>query len=366
MTDALFTPIKVGNIEVSNRIVLAPLTRLRNQDDYTPTRDLLVPYYSERAEYPGSLLIAEGTIVDSELTGYDNAPGIFTAKQIDGWKPVTKAVHDKKSFFFCQLFGLGRVNYSVNPVERRGPSAIACSGQPVPRELTIAEIKEIQDSFTEAAVNAINAGFDGVEIHAANGYLLDQFLQDVSNQRTDEYGGSVENRARMLLETVDKVCAAIGDKKVGVRFSPFSEFQDMKMKDPYPQFKYTTSKLQETHPELAYLHFIEPRVSGAAEKEIGEGESLEPFIELWKGPIISAGGFNPARAVEFVEKHPNGLVAFGRYYISNPDLVAKIRLGLDFTPYDRGTFYLKKDAHGYLGYPIAKQSRALIDELTKS
>ncbi|KAK9476433.1 hypothetical protein V1514DRAFT_336779 [Lipomyces japonicus] len=352
----LFEPIKVGSVELQNRVVLAPLTRFRNDDDGSPNADLAVPYYAERALVPGTLLIAEATDPSLFAGAYPNVPGLHTDAQVEAWKKVTKAVHDKKSFIFDQIWSLGRVNPGVVQPKIYGPSPIADGEAKVPEELTKEEIHELQQNFVTASVNAINAGFDGVEIHGAHGYLVDQFFQAVSNQRTDEYGGSVENRARFGLEIVDKVAAAIGADKVGIRLSPFSEFQSMKDENPYPQFEYIISKLQEVHPDLAYLHVVEPRVSGGSERVWNEKEeSTEPFHKLWKGAWIAAGGFTPESAIEYANTHENSLVAFGRSFVSNPDLVARVKEGIAFRPYDRNQFYNAKAKEGYLGYEFAPE-----------
>ncbi|KAK9462872.1 uncharacterized protein V1516DRAFT_662903 [Lipomyces oligophaga] len=356
MTDVLFSPIKVGSIELGNRIVLAPLTRFRNDDDGSPNAELAPEHYAERCLVPGTLLIAEATDVSKFSGSYANVPGLYTEKQIEAWKKVTDAVHAKKGYIFVQLWALGRVNPGNLVSDVVGASPIPDGEGKVPRELTEAEILEYEDAFVEASKAAIKAGFDGVEIHGAHGYLVDQFIQDVSNQRTDKYGGSVENRARFALEIVEKVSAAIGPEHTGIRLSPFSQFQGMKMTDPYPTFSYIISKLQESYPSLAYLHVVEPRVSGGSDREAEEGESTAPYHKLWKGAWIAAGGFTAESAKEYAAQYPEKtLIAFGRYFTSNPDLVAKIKEGIPLVPYEREKFYVNKSPVGYLDYKYAPE-----------
>ncbi|KAK9390189.1 hypothetical protein V1515DRAFT_589479 [Lipomyces mesembrius] len=347
MSDALFTPVKLGKLELGHRIAFAPCTRFRNEDDGSPIEDLMPAHYAQRCLIPGTFLIAEATDAHSLGGGYSNVPGIYTEEQIAAWKKVTDAVHEKKCFIFLQVWAIGRVNPGTKQPDVFSASTIADGGHLTPRELTIEEIHTLEDAFATAAKNAVAAGFDGVEIHGAHGYLVDQFIQDVSNQRTDEYGGSVENRAKFALEIINKVAAAIGDEKVGIRLSPFSRFQSMGMGDPYPQFSYIVSKLQENHPKLAYIHMVEPRVSGITDREPQGDESTDPYHKLWTGTWIAAGGFTAETAKAYAAAHEDSLVAFGRYFISNPDLVAKVKEGIPFTMYNRDTFYLPKSKEGY-------------------
>ncbi|KAJ8102542.1 hypothetical protein POJ06DRAFT_51343 [Lipomyces tetrasporus] len=355
MSDTIFKPLKLGQLELGHRIALAPCTRFRNDDDGSPLEDLMPAHYAQRCLVPGTFLIAEATDAHSLAGGYNNVPGIYTDKQIAAWKKVTDAVHEKKGFIFLQIWALGRVNPGTKQPDVFSASSIVEAGYPSPRELTIEEIHALEDAFATAAKNAIAAGFDGVEIHGAHGYLVDQFIQDLTNKRTDEYGGSVENRAKFPLEIVDKVAAAIGDEKVGIRLSPFSQFQSMGMADPYPQFSYIVSKLQENHPKLAYIHMVEPRASGNMDREAKENESTDPYHKLWEGTWIAAGGFTPETAKAYAEAHTDSLVAFGRYFIANPDLVAKVKEGIPLTKYNRDTFYLPKSRLGYADYEYAPE-----------
>ncbi|KAK9476995.1 hypothetical protein V1514DRAFT_348508 [Lipomyces japonicus] len=291
---------KLGSIELSNRIVLAPLTRFQNDDEFALIQKLNYAFnYAERALVPGTLLISEGTV--------PHIFGLYTDIQVSEWNAVTDAVHVKKSFIFLQLFGHGRVDTGDVQKSIYGPSAIANGDGPVPKEYTKADVEQLIEHFVRASTVAVtDTGFDGVEIHAAYRYLIDQFLQAVSNQRSEEYGGSIENRAKFLFDIID----------LGIRLSPYSEFQSMKYLNPYPQFSYMISKLQETHSNLVYLHFS---------------------------------------VKEYANTHMDGLVAFGRYFVSNPDLVARAKEGIPFRKYDRSTFHNAKSPEGYVGYEYAPE-----------
>ncbi|KAI0075622.1 NADH:flavin oxidoreductase/NADH oxidase [Panus rudis PR-1116 ss-1] len=352
----LFQPIKVGDAELQHRVVLAPLTRYRASKSHVIS-DLAVTYYRQRASTPGTLLITEATFIAARAGGYDNVPAIETPEQVAAWKKVTDAVHEQKSFIFNQLWALGRAAIAAN-LKRDGFPYIAASDIPLadhdtPRPMTTEEIKEFVQLYAKAAANAIEAGFDGVEIHGANGYLIDQFLQDVSNNRTDEYGGSIENRARFALEVIDAVVKAVGPKKVGIRLSPWGEFQQMRMKDPIPTFSYLVQKIAERYPDFAYIHVVEPRVNGNIDREPGQGESNDFLRAIWKPrPFIAAGGFKRDTAIKFADE-TGDLIAFGRFFISNPDLPVRIKKDIAFTPYNRDTFYIPESPVGYIDYPFA-------------
>jgi NADPH2 dehydrogenase len=272
-------------------------------------------------------------------------------------------VHEKGSFIYLQLWHLGRAG---NPqiAEKEGFKIKSSSAVPLeeegsatPTEMTKQEIKEMVAAYAQAAKNSIAAGFDGVEIHAANGYLIDQFTQDTCNKRTDDYGGSIENRSRFVHEVTKAVVDAVGAEKTGIRLSPFSVFQGMKMEEPIPQFTDVMKKLSPLN--LAYVHLVESRIAGNA--DIESSERLEPLIDLWNGPILIAGGFKPdssKRLVDEENKNRDIVVVFGRYFISTPDLVYRLEKGIDFTPYDRDSFYLPKDPKGYTDYPFSEQFAA--------
>jgi NADPH2 dehydrogenase len=354
----LFTPLKIGNVEVKHRIGMAPLTRLRAANGHVPT-PIMKEYYGQRASVPGTLLIAEGTFISPRACGcFPAAPGIWSEEQIAAWKPIVDEVHRKGSFIYLQLFAAGRAadaEVAKNEgIKIKAPSAIPrAPGSPLPEPLTIEEIKMLVEDFATAAKNAIRAGFDGVECHGANGYLIDQFLQDITNQRTDEYGGSVENRSRFAVEVLKAVSNAIGPERVGFRLSPFSPFGGMGMENPIPQFEDVIKKASQLN--LGYLHLVEPRIAGPEDQETRE--TLDFAYRLWDGPILSAGGHDLTTAKKLVdEEHPdkNILVIFGRHFISNPDLVYRIREGMNLAAYDRSTFYTN-DAVGYLDYAFSPE-----------
>ncbi|KAL4968089.1 alkene reductase [Aspergillus stella-maris] len=367
---ALFTPLKLGSITLNHRTAMAPLTRLRA----TPTRipsALMKEYYTQRASVPGTLLITEGTLVSHAASGgFPCAPGIWRDDQVAAWKEITDEVHKKECFIYIQLFAMGRAARSdvaaADGVDVIAPSAIPISederpGAPVPHAMSVTEIKRFIEDFVAASKNAIAAGFDGVEIHGANGYLLDQFLQDTSNHRDDEYGGSIENRSRLLHEVLTQVTDAIGSERVGLRLSPWSRFQGMRMADPIPQFVDIISKANALN--LAFLHLVEPRVSGPEEARgrsaaVAAVESLDFAYKLWKNTLLVAGGFNLERAKKLIdEEYPDKdiVVVFGRHFISNPDLVFRLKEGLPLAKYDRETFYVPGEARGYADYPFCRE-----------
>jgi NADPH2 dehydrogenase len=289
--------------------------------------------------------------------------------QIDSWKNVTEAVHAKGSFIYLQLWALGRVASLAELKKDVGPDAKIVSasdlnfdgrqGHAKPTPLMEEEIKEYIGLYAQAAKNAVEAGFDGVEIHGANGYLIDQFLQDVSNVRTDAWGGSIEKRARFGIEVAKAVVEAVGAERTGIRMSPFSEFQGMKMADPKPQFSYFVGELKKL--KLAYIHVVESRIAGNADVE--QTGKVDFLVDLWdnQSPVLIAGGFKPAsakRAVDEEYKNRDIAIVFGRYFISNPDLVFRLKEGIDFTPYDREKFYNKKQEDGYTTWTFSKEFEA--------
>ncbi|KAI9004869.1 hypothetical protein CLU79DRAFT_850125 [Phycomyces nitens] len=367
MSTALFTPIQVGASLLKHRVVLAPLTRMRATADHVPV-PLMAEYYQQRAT-EGGLLIAEATFITEEVGPFPLTPGIYNDKQIKAWKEITKAVHSKGAVIYLQLWHVGRATSSTLIPGNKLPvsaSAVAITGKnilgedfEVPRALEVEEISQITKDYVQAAKNAISAGFDGIEIHGANGFLLDQFINSSSNLRTDHYGGSIENRARFTLEVVQSISEAIGEERTAIRFSPWSGFQDVEDATPYETWGYIVDKLQERHPKLAYLHFVEPRddlilnhIPGIDRSEIMENDTVEPFQKAWKGPFITAGGYTstPKRAFETAEGSNNTLVAFGRTFIANPDLPERLKNDWPLTPYDRSTFYGGASV-GYTDYP---------------
>lgn len=356
MSENLFKPLKVGNIELSQRNVLAPLTRFRADKNQVPT-DLVVEHYRQRAAaIPGTLLIAEATYVSKKAGFYSpTTPGIFNDAQIEGWKKVIDAVHKEKSFMFIQLWALGRAaNYDfsksqgvdyVSSSEGVSPKDPFSGVRHKPRALTVAEIKQFVQDFAQAAKNAVAAGADGVEIHGAHGYLINQFLDSKVNKRTDQYGGSIENRARFLLEIVDAMSEAVGAEKVGLRLSPWvnNEVASYDV-SPLPQWSYIFTELERrglAGKRLAYVHVVEPRVTlvwDSKEDEIVGSNDV--WIRLiWKGVIIRAGGMTREIADKLTSEDDNTAVAWGRYYTSNPDLPVKVQKDKEFKPYLRKYFY---------------------------
>ena len=364
----LFEPLKVGNLQLSHRIVMAPLTRFRADDDHIPTQ-MMVEYYRQRASVPGTLIITEATNIAPQAVGYPNAPGIWSNQQIDAWEKITEAVHMKKSFIFLQLWAVGRVA-SPRLAAERGFKVVSSSAAPIPGTLRLAvpeslpavphalsedEIWEYTELYATAAKNAIAAGFDGVEIHGAGGYLIDQFTQDVCNDREDGWGGSIENRSRFGFEVANAVSTAIGAERTAFRLSPFNTVQGMGMRDVVPQFSHLASRLRELR--LAYLHIIG---SGRDTEGLMPTAKLGFLIELWSNttPVFLNGGFQPDTAKRATdEQFPENDIAivFGRLFISNPDLVFRIKKEMDLQAFDPTTFYLPKSERGYIDYNFSKE-----------
>ncbi|KAI9065374.1 NADH:flavin oxidoreductase/NADH oxidase [Trametes sanguinea] len=358
----LFQPVTVGDMSLAHRVVMAPLTRCRANNRHVHG-DLAVEYYAQRASVPGTLLITEATYIAPQTVGHPlgpTLPGIWSDEQIAAWKKVVDAVHARGSFIYLQIWALGRgAKYDELKKEDPdfpyvAPSAIPLKGsKEAPRALTIPEIREYIQLFAQAASNAVwGAGFDGVEIHGANGYLVDEFIQDVSNQRTDEYGGSIENRCRFALQVVAAVSQAVGAKKTAIRLSPWSSFQDMRMGDPIPTFSYLVTRLRETFPDLSYLHVVEPGVGGGSDIGIEKEDSNDFIRDIWlPRPLISAGRYTRETAIQCAEQ-TGELIAFGRLFISNPDLPLRLRKDLPLTSWNREVYYLPEDPRGYVDYPF--------------
>jgi N-ethylmaleimide reductase len=361
----LFSPVQLGAIALEHRVVMAPLTRSRSEQPDDIPGDLMLDYYSQRAS-TGGLIIAEATPISAAARGWYGAPGLFTDRQVTGWKKITAAIHAQQGFVFAQLWHTGRsshisvtggaepVSASVNAAYWENPATLTSTPggwvQPSPhRALTTAEISRVIDDYRKAAMLARRAGFDGVELHGANGYLIDQFLQDNSNHRTDRYGGSIVNRTRFLNEVLEAVTSVWGPDRVGVRLGPANKANGMADSDPDALFSHVAAALNQFN--LAYLHLIEPRIKGSA--LVAEGQTpiaAERLRKIFRGTIIAAGGFEPDTANQVIAEGNADLVAFGRYFVSNPDLPNRIRLGQPLSPYDRNTFYTF-DAHGYNDYP---------------
>ncbi|MEM8778011.1 MAG: alkene reductase [Cyanobacteria bacterium P01_G01_bin.49] len=355
----LLTPATLGDLKLANKMILAPLTRSRAGSGFVP-QAMNVTYYAQRAS--AGLIISEATQVARNGLGYANTPGIYTKEQIKGWKPITHAVHEKGGKIFMQLWHAGRVAHpdllesGDVPV---APSAIAAdypaylpsgeSSHVTPRELTLSEISSIIEQFRQGAKNALEAGFDGVELHAANGYLPNQFLEDNSNHRTDRYGGSLENRARFILEITQALVEVWGKERVGVRLSPNSSFNDMHDSNPTATFTYVAQELDRMG--IAYLHIVEPRVNGTVTiEDDGTGLGAKFFRSVFSGKIMSAGGYTRSTGEEAIQNHDADFVAYGRMYIANPDLPERFALNAELNKYDRRTFYTRGE-EGYIDYP---------------
>ncbi|KAG6918062.1 hypothetical protein DXG01_016718 [Tephrocybe rancida] len=363
----LFQAITVGTLTLSHRVVLAPLTRFRANSANVPVLPLVKEYYSQRSTTPGTFVITEGTQIAPIALGTRNDPGIWTEEQTRAWKEITDAVHANGSYIYVQLCVYGRNADSSflasrePPIPFVAPSPIPLKNRdgPPPRELTTTEVREFVQLYVQAATNAVEkAGFDGVEIHSGNGYFLDTFLQESSNQRTDEYGGSIERRSRLGLEIVDAVARAIGASRTGVRLTPWNTFQDMGQTDPVPQFSHFVSNLKANQPQLAYLHLVEPRISGDKEHDPGTRHESNDFLRaIWSPlPLIVAGGFTRATALVEAEEHQTELISFGRLYLANPDLPWRLRNNVALAAYDRSTFYgpvgdESGAGNGYTDYP---------------
>ena len=364
----LMSAVKVGPYEISHRVVLAPLTRMRAEDGAIPG-PLMALYYAQRAS-KGGFLIGEATIAAENGNGYLGAPGLYEDSQIAGWKLVTDAVHAKGGKIFLQLYHAGRQSNSQlqpngdRPVSAseilHGGVAYTTEGW-IPntpnRALTIAEIDALVESFRAAAKRGVAAGFDGVEIHAANGYLFDQFLQDGSNKRTDIYGGSFENRARFLLDVTKAIIAVWGSDKVAVRVGPSGNWGDMSDSNPEGLFSYIAQQLAPLN--LAYLHLIEPRIAGNIEDQTKDQAPVAAQLmrKHYKGTIIAAGGFNGDSAEAVLTAGDADLVAFGRHFIANPDLPERLRNKLPLNAYDRPTFFGGSEV-GYTDYPFHAEKAA--------
>ncbi len=362
---SLFDPTQAGDLHLANRIVLAPLTRSR-APDAIPT-PLMAEYYAQRAS--GGLLITEATAISHQGQGYSDVPGLYSTPQLDGWKQVTRAVHDAGGKIVVQLWHVGRVSH--NELQPHGgkpvaPSAITAKAQIVlikggvptyvdtsgPRALDAGELPGIVHAYQAAARNAVEtAGFDGVEIHGANGYLLDQFLKSGSNRRSVDYGGSIENRARLLLEVVRAITSAIGGGRTGIRLSPVAPANDVYDADPQPLFEYVVKQLATLN--LAYLHIIEGATGGPRElpDRPFDYAALKAAYRTagGKGAWMVNNGYDKALAEQAVAGGAD-LVAFGRRYLANPDLVRRLREGAPLNTPDKATFY-GGGAKGYTDYP---------------
>jgi N-ethylmaleimide reductase len=369
----LFQPYRLGPLNLPHRIVMAPLTRSRARQPGNVPTPLAACYYAQRAS--AALIISEATQISMQGQGYAWTPGIHSREQVEGWRQVSKAVHQANGLIFCQLWHVGRISHPALQPDNMlpvAPSAITPAGKAFienergegelvpfvrPRALSIEEMPYIVGQYERAARNAQAAEFDGVEIHAANGYLLDQFIETGTNQRTDAYGGPVENRARLLLEVAEALIPIWGPDRIGVRLSPLGKMNDIHDDNPEETFGYIAERLSDYG--LAYLHIVNP-----AMEEMQNGKQPEPralsMAELirkkYKGTLMVAGGFQPDTAERWLAEHRADLIAFGRKFIANPDLPERLRAGAPLNKDDPTTYYGGGEK-GYTDYPSLAQDR---------
>lgn len=351
MTKILFEPLQLGDLLLPNRIIMAPLTRQRSGEARVPN-SMMKEYYEQRAG--AGLILTEATAVDPMGVGYRHTPGIWNNEQVEGWKAVTEAVHRKGGRIFLQLWHVGRISdpsfldgrtpVAPSAVQPKGHVSLLRPERPyaTPRALTTKEVKEVVEAYRKGALNAKAAGFDGVEIHAANGYLIDQFLQSGTNLREDEYGGSVENRARFLLEIADAAIAIWGPGRVGVHLAPASDSHDMSDANPRETFGYVARELGKR--KIAFIFAREGKREGY----------LTPYLKKeFGGVMIANQGLEPREAARMIEEGQADAASWGKFYISNPDLPERIRNGIELQPFDSSTFY-SEGPRGYVDYAAAQ------------
>lgn len=358
----LLTSIQIGDFTLPNRIVMAPMTRLRAVGSI-PTA-LMAEYYAQRAS--AGLIITECTMISPLSNGYINCPGIYSPEQVTAWRRVTDAVHDKGGKIFLQLWHSGRISHPslLNGELPVAPSAIAAIGSlhtpagkvalDTPRALETDEIPQIIEQFRQGSKNAMQAGFDGVELHGAFGYLIDQFLQDGSNQRTDQYGGSIENRARFLLEVVEAVCQVWGSHQVGIKLSPSNTFYGIHDSNPLATFTYVIEQLNQF--KLAYLHLMEPNEDDLKTRDV-INPVISTFRPFYSGLVIINGGYDQSKGNQILETKKADLVSFGKLFIANPDLPERFTLNSPLNDLNFATVYGKNDQNleqGYTDYPFLK------------
>ncbi|KAL9379721.1 hypothetical protein Peur_028203 [Populus x canadensis] len=364
MAAPLLTPYKMGKFNLSHRIVLAPLTRQRSYNNVPQPHAIL--YYSQRTT-EGGLLIAEATGVSDTAQGYPNTPGIWTKEQVEAWKPIVDAVHAKGGIFFCQIWHVGRV--SNRDFQPNGQAPISCTDKPLapqlrangidavefttPRRLRTDEIPHVVNDFRIAARNAMEAGFDGVEIHGAHGYLIDQFMKDQVNDRTDQYGGSLENRCRFALEVVGAVVDEIGADRVGIRLSPYANYGQAGDSNPGALGLYMVESLNKYG--ILFCHMVEPRMKTVGER-VESPHSLLPMRKAFNGTFIVAGGYDREEGNKAVAENYSDLVAYGRVFLANPDLPRRFELDAPLNTYDRRTFYTTDPVIGYTDYPFLEST----------
>ena len=362
---ALLKPIKMGDMELKNRVIMAPMTRNRANNEHNAPTDLHAEYYKQRAS--AGLIISEGAQISYQARGYINTAGIHLPEQIEGWKKVTDAVHEENGKIFVQLWHVGRISHPDfhNGEKPVAPSAINANAQCFteegfkdtvePRAMTTEEVKETVQDFKRAAKNAVDAGFDGIEIHSSNGYLLHQFFNKSSNQRTDEYGGSIENRARILFEIINAIKVFMPENKIGVRLNPSLHgiFGMEADEETIPTFEYIVKKLNDY--DLAYLHLSEP-FNDVSEKDFLVSNIAEHFRPLYKGNLMINAGFDQDSGNKVIEEGHADMVAFGKLFISNPDLPVRFEKNAKMQDWDQDTFYaIGKE--GYTDYPKLEEQK---------
>jgi N-ethylmaleimide reductase len=364
MDSPLFLKTKIGSIELKNHMVMAPMTRCRAINNIP--NPLMAKYYSQRAE--AGLIVTEGTSPSPDGLGYARIPGIFSQEQIDGWKKVTSAVHARNGVIFVQLMHTGRISHPANMAPEAtimAPSAIRPKDQmwtdaqgmqnyPLPKEMTSNDIVTARKEFVRAAENGVEAGFDGVEVHSANGYLLDQFLNPRANRRTDEYGGSAANRCRFALEVLAEVAGAIGKEKTGIRLSPYGAFNDMK---PFPETEEQYAFLAEKSNAIgiAYIHLVDHSSMGMPEVKL---TTVQKIRTNFKNKLILSGGYTREKAEKDLAYGLADLIAFGRGFLANPDLVYRLQNDFELNQPQMASFYTS-DAKGYTDYPLHMNVAAL-------
>ncbi|RAL37282.1 hypothetical protein DM860_004204 [Cuscuta australis] len=371
-TPKLFSPYQTGRFNLAHRVVFAPCTRCRAVD-HMP-QEAHIEYYSQRATQ-GGLLITEGTMIDPKSAGYPNVPGIFNREQMEAWKKVVNAVHAKGALLFCQLWHVGRASHHV--YQPNGGAPVSSTGKQItekwrilmpdgsygpfskPQTLSTEEVSKYVDLYRVAAMNAMEAGFDGVEVHSAHGYFIDQFLKDGINDRTDEFGGSLENRCRFLLQIVEAVSDAIGAERVAVRISPAIDHMDATDTDPLGLGLGMVERLNQFQAKagcrLAYLHVTHPRF--VSKDERSDSTKFEVIMmgslrKAYEGTFMASGGYTRQLGIDDVEQGKADLVSYGRQFIANPDLVRRFMLDAPLNKYDRSTFYTPDPVVGFTDYPF--------------
>lgn len=366
---ALLQPLNTGELNLANRVVMAPMTRSRAANkENKPTPELHGEYYKQRAS--AGLIIAEGSQISENAVGYINTPGIYSQSQVAGWKEVTKKVHQAGGKIFLQLWHVGRMSHpdfhngqlplapsAINPNEKSF-TAEGFKDTVTPRQMTKKDIEKTVEDFRNAAKNAMEAGFDGVEIHSSNGYLLHQFFNGTSNQRTDEYGGNIENRARILFEVIDAIKEVMPENRIGLRMNPslhgiFGMTMD---EETIPGFDYMINKLNDYN--LAYLHLSEP-FNDVSEIPYAETEIAKRYRSIYNGTLIINGGFDRESGNKVLEEGNADLVAFGKPYISNPDLVERFEQNVPLSDWDQDTFYTS-GPDGYLDYEVKTKRESVL------